>query len=213
MLIWLEISCGEYVQGAYQDCVNEKITNTARIYNNINTNKLKRFTKTLYYVVSWLATEATVTGWSLNLTSETNDVDQLLTPRKDFARCSPIDVKCLLKISEICWEQEYDWPLLLLRTVSQKEKLPLRIWVDHIDFVRKKVNQRLGVLRRIKHFLPFYARKLFVNTMVLPSQFGLLRHCLRWYRNNTVLLESLQLLQNRAAKILLGRTVYSSSTH
>ena len=52
--------------------------------------------------------------------------------------------------------------------MSQKEKLSLRIWVDHIDFVRKKVNQRLGVLRRIKHFLPFYARKLFVNTMVLP---------------------------------------------
>ena len=41
-------------------------------------------------------------------------------------------------------------------------------WVDHIEFMRKKVNQRLVVLRRIKHFLAFYARKLFVNTMVLP---------------------------------------------
>ena len=29
-------------------------------------------------------------------------------------------------------------------------------WDDHIEFVRKKVNQRLDVLRRIKHFLPFY---------------------------------------------------------
>ena len=41
-------------------------------------------------------------------------------------------------------------------------------WADHIECVRKKVNQRLDVLRRIKLFLPFYARKLFVSTMVLP---------------------------------------------
>ena len=31
------------------------------------------------------------------------------------------------------------------------EKLSL---ADHTDFVSKKVNQRLGVLRRIKHLLP-----------------------------------------------------------
>ena len=35
-------------------------------------------------------------------------------------------------------------------------------WADHIEFVRKKVNQRLGVLPRIKHFLPFYARNLYL---------------------------------------------------
>ena len=41
-------------------------------------------------------------------------------------------------------------------------------WADHIEFVRKKVNQRLGILHRFDHFLPFYAHNLFVNTMVLP---------------------------------------------
>ena len=62
-------------------------------------------------------------------------------------------------------------------------------WTDHIEFVRKKVNQRLGVLGRIKHFLPFYARNLFVSTMVLPfldycdivwgdrNKYGLLTKC------------------------------------
>ena len=34
-------------------------------------------------------------------------------------------------------------------------------WADHIECVRKKVNQRLGVLRRIKLLLPSYARKLY----------------------------------------------------
>ena len=45
------------------------------------------------------------------------------------------------------------------------EKLSL---ADHTDFVSKKVNQRLGVLRRIKHLLPNYARNVFVSVTVLP---------------------------------------------
>ena len=36
-----------------------------------------------------------------------------------------------------------------------------------IDFVSKKVNQRLGDLLRIKHLLPIYARNVFVSAMVL----------------------------------------------
>ena len=81
---------------------------------------------------------------------------------------------------------------------------------DHIEFVRKKVNQRLDVLRRINHFLPFYTRNLFVSTMVLPF----LDYCdIVWGdRNNKVLMDSLQVLQNRAAKIVFDRPVYSSST-
>ena len=76
--------------------------------------------------------------------------------------------------------------------------------------MRKKVNQRLGVLRRIKHFLTFYARNLFVSTMVLPF----LDYCdIVWGdRNDKVLMDSPQVLQNRAAKIVVDRPAYSSST-
>ena len=83
-------------------------------------------------------------------------------------------------------------------------------WAAHIEFVRKKVNQRLGVLRRIKHFIPLCPRNLFVNTMVL----AFLDYCdIVWGdRNNKLLMHSLQVLQNRAAKIVLDRPVYSSST-
>ena len=41
-------------------------------------------------------------------------------------------------------------------------------WSDHIEYVISKVNQRLGLLRRIKHLLPFTARLLFYNSLVLP---------------------------------------------
>ena len=91
-------------------------------------------------------------------------------------------------------ERETAWYL----DIVFNEKLS---WVDHTEFVRKKVNQRLGVLRRVKHFLPFYVRNLFVNTIVLPF----LDYCgIVWGdRNNKLLVDSLQVLQNRAAKIAL----------
>ncbi len=37
-----------------------------------------------------------------------------------------------------------------------------------MEYVISKVNQRLGLLRRIKHLLPFTARVLFYNSLVLP---------------------------------------------
>ena len=39
---------------------------------------------------------------------------------------------------------------------------------DHAEYVISKVNQRLGLLRRVKHLLPFTARLLFYNSLVLP---------------------------------------------
>ena len=41
-------------------------------------------------------------------------------------------------------------------------------WTDHVDYIKNKVSQRLGVLRRIKHLLPRDTRELFVKAMVLP---------------------------------------------
>ena len=56
-------------------------------------------------------------------------------------------------------------PLINCTLVVINEKLSL---ADHTDFVSKKVNQRLGVLRRIKHLLPNYARNVFASVTVLP---------------------------------------------
>ena len=82
-------------------------------------------------------------------------------------------------------------------------------WHDHIDQLQSKVAKRLGVLKRIKHLLPVYARKIYVTTMVIP----ILEYAsIVWGdKNNTVLMDSIQVLQNRAAKMVLDRAPHSSS--
>ena len=37
-----------------------------------------------------------------------------------------------------------------------------------MEYVISKVNQRLGLLRRIKHLLPYNARLLYYKSLVLP---------------------------------------------
>ena len=41
-------------------------------------------------------------------------------------------------------------------------------WSDHIEYISCKVNKNLGLLRRIKYYLPYNARLLFYNSLRLP---------------------------------------------
>lgn len=83
-------------------------------------------------------------------------------------------------------------------------------WVSHIEYIAAKINQRLSLLRRIKQFLPFKSRLLFYNSLVLP----LFDYAdIVWGdKHNTTLMQNLQVLQNKAAKIILDRPFYTSST-
>ena len=83
-------------------------------------------------------------------------------------------------------------------------------WHDHIDQIQRKVSKRLGVLLRIKHLLPAYARKIYVTTMVIP----ILEYAsIVWGdKNNKVLMDSIQVLQSKAAKLVLDRSPYLSSS-
>ena len=69
-------------------------------------------------------------------------------------------------------------------------------------YVSKKINQRLGLLRRIKSLLSGSARILFLNSLMLPmfmpTLFG-------GDKNNAVLMKNWQLLQNKAAKTIVDR--------
>ena len=82
-------------------------------------------------------------------------------------------------------------------------------WSEHVDYIGKKINQRLSLLRRIKHLLPFKSRLLFYNSLVLP----LFDYAdVVWGdKNNATIMGNLQTLQNKAAKIILNRPLYSSS--
>lgn len=83
-------------------------------------------------------------------------------------------------------------------------------WSEHIDSLSKKVNQRLGIIRRVKYLLPMSARITLYNTLVVP----LLDYAdVIWGdKNNETIMNQLQILQNRAAKIILNRPKDSSAS-
>ena len=83
-------------------------------------------------------------------------------------------------------------------------------WQDHISSIVNKVNQRLGVLRRVKQMLPLQSRLTLYNSLVLPLfDYG----DIVWGdKNNSILMENLQILQNKAAKIILDRHPHSSAS-
>ena len=84
-------------------------------------------------------------------------------------------------------------------------------WTDHIENLRSKVLQRLGLLRRIKFFLPRDIRELLVKSTIIP----LLDYAdVTWgdKANLTRLMKKVQVLQNLAAKFVLDMPRHSSAT-
>ena len=83
-------------------------------------------------------------------------------------------------------------------------------WLEHIDHLNTKVCQRLGVLRRVKHLLPRDARIILYNSLILP----LFDYAdVVWGdKNNVVLMNQIQVLQNNAARIILDLPKYASAT-
>ena len=83
-------------------------------------------------------------------------------------------------------------------------------WSDHVDYISTKVNQRLGILRRIKHLLPIHTRELYVKSMILP----LLDYSdIVWGdKHNKTLMAKVQLLQNKTAKLILNKAKHSFAT-
>ena len=76
-------------------------------------------------------------------------------------------------------------------------------WTEHVEHVISKVNQRLGLLRT-------HAGLLYYKSLVLP----ILDYAdIVWGdKDNAVLMNNQQVLQNKAAKLLLDRPLYSSAT-
>lgn len=83
-------------------------------------------------------------------------------------------------------------------------------WKNHIDLIQNKVNKQLAISQSIKHLLSEKVRKLVVCTMIVPILDY--SNLVSGDRNNKMLMDSLQLLQNKAAKIVLNRSQYPSGT-
>ncbi len=83
-------------------------------------------------------------------------------------------------------------------------------WHEQIENMISKINQRLGLLRRVKDFLPLDARQTFYTATILP----LFDYAdIMWGdKNNSGLMNSLQTLENKAAKLILDLPPLSSAT-
>ena len=84
-------------------------------------------------------------------------------------------------------------------------------WGDHVKNITSKTNQRLGLVRRIKHLLPLHARLTLYHSLILPLfDYG---DIIWGGKNNATLMSNLQIQQNKAAKIILDKAKYSSETN
>ena len=95
-----------------------------------------------------------------------------------------------------------------LDTLTYPQILPGR---SILNMFPQKTNQRLGFLRKTKSLLPHIARFHFYNRLILPNfdYDGIV-----WGdKDNAVLMNNLQLLQNKAAKTILNRPFHSSATN
>ena len=83
-------------------------------------------------------------------------------------------------------------------------------WHNHIDNMITKIKQRLGVLRRVKEFLDLDTRCVLYTSLILPLfDYG---DTIWGDKNNSILMNSLQVLENKAAKIILNQHPRYSST-
>ena len=73
-------------------------------------------------------------------------------------------------------------------------------WNNHIDMLCKRVSQRLGIFRRIRHFLPFRARMAFYNCLILSITDYC---CVVWGNTCHKNLDNILKLQKRAARLIL----------
>jgi hypothetical protein len=77
-----------------------------------------------------------------------------------------------------------------------------------MDYISSKINKKFGLLKRIKSCLPLDARITFVKSFILP----LIDYICWGDRGNDTLMNDLQILHNKAAKIVLDQPIYSSAT-
>jgi hypothetical protein len=79
-------------------------------------------------------------------------------------------------------------------------------WDCHINNLNAKISQKIGVIRRVKHLLPKSFLSLLSNALVLPH----FDYCSNvWTNCSKHNLTSLQMQQNKLARIILGAELYT----
>ena len=80
--------------------------------------------------------------------------------------------------------------------------------ICHIDRVCTKISQLIGVLFRMRHFLDFKTKIMFYNFYIIPQiDYGINM----WGNSAACYIKRIQILQNKAARIILNADWYTSS--
>ena len=82
-------------------------------------------------------------------------------------------------------------------------------WPQHIDYISTKIARGVGILKRTRSFLPKQSLLTLYQSMIEPY----FRYCnIVWGQCNETLLDRLQTLQNRAARVI-ANVSYEAADH
>ena len=74
-------------------------------------------------------------------------------------------------------------------------------WKVHIDNLSNKIARNVGVLNKLKHFLPIYIMKTLYSSLIASH----LQYCtLLWANSHATNVRKLQLLQEKAIRIIIS---------
>ena len=77
-------------------------------------------------------------------------------------------------------------------------------WITHIDYLCKNVSKRIGIIKRVKHFLPHQTTVMLSNALVIPHfDYG----CTVWSNFSSELQNKVQVLHNNLARIILSADI------
>jgi len=81
---------------------------------------------------------------------------------------------------------------------------PTLAWSEHVDYISSVVSKRIGVIRRVKFYLPPKTLNLLANALVFPH----FDYCSPiWSNCISDFCNSLQILQNKLARVLLSADI------
>ena len=82
-------------------------------------------------------------------------------------------------------------------------------WEDHVDYITLKINRGIGIIRRVRQFIPEKSLLLLYQTLIDPC----FRYCSTvWGQCGETLKDKLQALQNRASRSI-AKVKYEDADH
>ena len=118
------------------------------------------------------------------------------------------------KLMQLCTVPKIKVNNTLLKRVPYTKSLGLSIdetmlWVNHIEYISVKIKRGIGVLKQAKPFIPKHLLTTLYITIIEPS----FRYCNTvWGQCQNLLLDKLQTLKNKAARIVAGKS-YKEADH